>query len=339
MDNRKINNNKKISIIIPIYNAELYIRRCLESLINQTYKNIEVVCVNDGSIDNSLKILEEYTNKDGRIVIINQKNKGVSSARNIGIKKSSGDIITFIDVDDWIEYDYIELVMKFYNENNCDMLKTNYMISDGNNKNFVYSYSEHSKKISNDEMLKILSCDQFFNCVWGTFYDAKTLKNDEIVFDENIIFAEDLLFQSICYRNFKNIYWLNCPKYNYFVNLNGACRSNNTKHLIKKCQDAYYVYSYIYSLGNYKKTIYKIMYPIIFESINYIMKNSKTTYKEFRKYISLICGDDKKYKIKLFELRKFNLAIKQRIGIYLLANEKYLIYYMFFKINKIWRKK
>lgn len=337
MENRKINDNKKISIIIPIYNAELYINRCLDSLINQTYRNIEIICVNDGSIDNSLKILEEY-NKDERIKIINKENKGVSSARNLGIKESSGDIITFIDVDDWIECDYIELVMKFYNEHNCDMLKTNYIINDGKNKKNVYSYSDDSKKIDHDEMLRILSCDQFFNCVWGTFYNANILKNDEIRFEENIIFAEDLLFQSICYAKFKNIYWLNCPKYNYFVNLNGACRSNNTKHLIKKCQDAYYVYSYIYSLGNYKKTIYKIMYPIVFESINCIMKNNKTKYKEFREYIDLICNNEKKYKIKLFELWQFDLDVKQKIGIYLLANEKYLIYYMFFKINRIWRK-
>ena len=92
-----------ISIIIPIYNAEKYIERCINSLKNQTYKNIEIICINDGSTDNSLNILKRIAITDNRITIIEQENKGVSVARNKGIESAKGKYIMFLDADDWFE--------------------------------------------------------------------------------------------------------------------------------------------------------------------------------------------------------------------------------------------
>ena len=100
---------KKISIIIPIYNTALYLNKCLDSIINQTYKNIEIILINDGSKDNSLKICQEYTFRDNRIILINKQNAGVSQARNDGIKIASGDYIMFVDSDDWLELNTIEI--------------------------------------------------------------------------------------------------------------------------------------------------------------------------------------------------------------------------------------
>lgn len=93
----------KISIIAPVYNIERHLRKCLDSLINQTYKNIEIICVNDGSADKSLDILNEYANKDKQIVIVDKKNGGISDARNIGIAKASGEYMIFVDSDDCID--------------------------------------------------------------------------------------------------------------------------------------------------------------------------------------------------------------------------------------------
>ncbi len=102
----------KVSVIVPVYNVEKYLEECIESLINQTLTDIEIICINDGSTDNSLKILEELQKKDNRIKIINQKNSGVSSARNNGIENATGEYIGFVDSDDWIDSDYYE---KLYN--------------------------------------------------------------------------------------------------------------------------------------------------------------------------------------------------------------------------------
>ena len=97
------NKNILLSIIVPVYNVENYISICLDSLINQTYKNIEIICVNNGLKDNSLNILNQYKNKDSRIILIDKKNGGVPSARNAGINASNGDFITFVDADDYVD--------------------------------------------------------------------------------------------------------------------------------------------------------------------------------------------------------------------------------------------
>ena len=103
-------NNIKFSIIVPVYNVECYLSKCLISLINQTYTNIEIICIDDGSTDNSIQVLEEYKLKDDRIKIIKQENCGVSVARNVGIENASGDYILFVDADDWLETDACEIL-------------------------------------------------------------------------------------------------------------------------------------------------------------------------------------------------------------------------------------
>ena len=101
-----------LSVIIPVYNVEPYLEQCLDSVINQTYKNLEIICINDGSSDNSLKILEKYQKKDSRIKLINQKNKGLSEARNAGLDVAKGEYIAFVDSDDYLELNAYKEAMK-----------------------------------------------------------------------------------------------------------------------------------------------------------------------------------------------------------------------------------
>lgn len=105
----------KVSIIVPVYNVEKYLKRCLDSLVNQTLKDIEIICVNDGSTDGSLAILDEYVRNDDRIVVINQENSGQSVARNRGIDVAKGEYIGFVDSDDWVSEDYLKscIILRF----------------------------------------------------------------------------------------------------------------------------------------------------------------------------------------------------------------------------------
>ena len=112
----------KISVIIPVYNVEKYLKECLDSVINQTLKDIEIICVNDGSTDNSLNILENYAKKDNRIIVISQKNKGLSGARNTGLKYCSGEYVSFIDSDDYVSKDLFELTYNNAISNNSDLV-------------------------------------------------------------------------------------------------------------------------------------------------------------------------------------------------------------------------
>lgn len=116
----------KVSVILPIYNVAKYLRKCLDSVINQTLKDIEIICINDCSADNCENIILEYAKKDGRIKIINnEKNYGIGFSRNIGINESSGEYISFIDADDYIEKDYIEILYNTAIKNKADIVFTN----------------------------------------------------------------------------------------------------------------------------------------------------------------------------------------------------------------------
>ena len=114
-------NNPLISVIVPIYNTSKYLPRCLNSIINQTYKNLEIICINDGSTDSSLSILQNYAQKDSRIKITTQKNAGLSAARNTGITKSTGKYITFVDSDDEISHNMLEKLLVSLQKNDTDI--------------------------------------------------------------------------------------------------------------------------------------------------------------------------------------------------------------------------
>ena len=118
--------NVKVSVIIPVYNCEKYIEECIESLINQTLQECEFIFVNDGSKDKSEEIIKKYADKDERITLINQKNSGVSVARNIGIKKAVGEYIGFVDADDYVESDYYEKLYNTAKNNNCSIVVCNW---------------------------------------------------------------------------------------------------------------------------------------------------------------------------------------------------------------------
>lgn len=117
----------KVSIIVPVYNVEKYLERCLDSLINQSFHDIEILAINDGSTDRSLEILKKYESTDNRIKIINNSNVGVSETRNIGIMESKGEFIVFVDSDDWIDKDMIEKMYKFMVNEKSDMVISTYI--------------------------------------------------------------------------------------------------------------------------------------------------------------------------------------------------------------------
>jgi len=178
----KIYNDRfpKISIIIPLYNLEDYISKCIESIINQTYKNIEIIIINDGSTDKSVKICESYSNIDSRIKIIHQGNQGPSVARQTGIDIATGEFISFVDGDDWIEPDMIETLYKNSYEYNADIsvCNINYMDIDGNsiiNENGkspfnIYDFTDDNIIILEgyEKIIKYISSN--VNLFWNKLY-------------------------------------------------------------------------------------------------------------------------------------------------------------------------
>ena len=126
-----MNNQPLLSVIIPVYKVEKYLRRCLDSIVNQTYKNLEIILVDDGSPDNSGKICDEYAQNDKRIKVIHQKNKGQGAARNTGIIAANGELITFVDSDDWIENNTYEIMVSKLLQYELDIIKCAIVETDG----------------------------------------------------------------------------------------------------------------------------------------------------------------------------------------------------------------
>lgn len=120
-------NKPLVSVVLPIYNVEKYLPKCLDSVLGQSYNNLEIVCVNDGSLDGSAQIVEEYMKKDGRIVLINQKNQGLSGARNTGIEAAKGEYIVFLDSDDWIDPETVEVAVDEATKENAQLVMWSYV--------------------------------------------------------------------------------------------------------------------------------------------------------------------------------------------------------------------
>lgn len=222
----------KYSIIIPVYNVEKTLRRCLDSVINQTYKNLEIICVNDGSKDNSLKILNEYAKKDDRIIIVNKENGGLASARNEGIKEVHGDIITFLDSDDWLEIDCIEYVNNIFEENkDIDVYRGDYYLTDGNTKKNSKEYKRYTGKVElNTEIRRKILYDVYNGKIqsfsWLLFLKSDILKGKKIVFNNKVTFMEDVEFFTRLIYEISNIYFGVEPKINYYYNTKGLTKSN-----------------------------------------------------------------------------------------------------------------
>lgn len=203
-----------ISIIIPVYNVEQYLSRCLDSVINQTYKNLEIICIDDGSTDNSGKICDEYFLKDTRIKVIHKQNGGVSSARNAGLDIAKGDYIGFVDADDWINIDHFEYLLKLCIKHNV-LLATNEYINEKhkilfNNKDILYKTEEY------------LLSSNFTPAVFCKLFSKNIIKN--IRFIEDISMGEDGLFCTQSLSNVSFIIYACYATYHYETNSESATK-------------------------------------------------------------------------------------------------------------------
>lgn len=194
-----------ISIIIPIYNTDLFLKKCINSILNQTYSNFELLLINDGSTDNSGVICDEYAKKDGRVKVFHKKNGGVSSARNYGLKRISGAWVTFIDSDDEISPNYL---IDWYNLSII-------------NPSDVYFYSH---KISTDFSVKKYTSKSYLTklinfevpaSLWLGIYNAELFRNPNLLLNEKIHFYEDFEFMYRILNKAKNVVFVNRNYYTY----------------------------------------------------------------------------------------------------------------------------
>lgn len=222
--------NIKISCIVPVYNTELFVAKCIKSILGQTYRNLELILIDDGSVDKSGVICDEFAAIDNRVRVIHQKNAGVSAARNIGIIEAVGDYICFVDSDDYIENDYFELAITYIKENKPNLFINNHIKDNGKHNKRKCTVFKMTNVKAMEEMFK----KQHFS--WepvACFYKSDICK--KIFFDNNIRFGEDLLFKYTFIKNCDDhILYAPLEKYHYVFRNDSACNSYN---LGKKIDD------------------------------------------------------------------------------------------------------
>lgn len=185
---------KLISIIVPIYNSEAYLKKCIDSLINQTYENIEIILVDDQSPDSCGVICDEYSEKDNRIKVIHQKNAGVGKARENGMKIAKGEYITFVDSDDWIDPEFCEMLLEALLKNNADWIACNAKEVDENG-NEINSFNNIEKTVVTNN--KELLLDHYFEgkmyarVVWGKMFKSSIIAGRKF---KNLKICEDTCF-------------------------------------------------------------------------------------------------------------------------------------------------
>lgn len=208
----------KISIVVAVYNAEKTLKKCIESLLNQTYKNIEIILVNDCSKDNSLDICTEYSKSNDNVkVISNDRNSGVSNTRNNGIDNSTGEYICFVDSDDYVESNYIEVLYYYYQKYNTVPI-CGFVYHDEYNhaKPVKYSWNGNEELVSLGEAFRLKS-ELYLTALWNKLFDRRLIVEKNIRFDTNISVGEDLRF-SVEYfdkNNISEVYVLKKPLYHY----------------------------------------------------------------------------------------------------------------------------
>lgn len=214
--------SQTISVVIPAYNAKSTIERCVKSVLNQSYENLEVIVVNDGSSDSTETICEKMASCDSRLKVITIKNSGVSHARNIGIDNAKGDYITFVDSDDYIDKEMYKNLMDLF-DTNVDIVHCSYKNVDesGNILSVVGSKSKQIKMNHDEGMECLLAGKYFAGGLWNKIYRAKLFSNVRL--KEDIKFNEDVLANYYLFDNANNTVYSDEPFYNYV-----ACDDSST---------------------------------------------------------------------------------------------------------------
>lgn len=322
------NKDKLISIIVPIYKVEKYLKKCIESILKQTYKNIEIILVDDGSPDNCGKICDDYKQMDKRIKVIHKNNGGLSEARNYGIREARGDYLLFVDSDDFIAENICEILINNINKYSADMVICNFYYVFENKKAIKNEMS--SKKdvqvLEKENIIReyFLNYSVDLNVAWNKLYKKDIFKGmNAILFPVGKLHEDTYIMYKI-YYNLNRLVRINKPLY-YYRQRNDSIISSfsikNVKDIIGYIKD-YYIFSknvdedlkqmiQIECIKQYIGCIRRSMKANIFNDVKYLIYDMR----------NIIINNTKKIfnnKYASFKIKKYYLLIKLKIEIYYL---------------------
>lgn len=317
-----------VSIIVPIYKVEKYLERCLNSIINQTYTNIEIILVDDGSPDSCGEICEKYKKIDSRIKVVHKQNEGLGMARNSGLEHIDGEYVAFVDSDDWVAQSYIEDMLLAITNNNSDFVISGY-IEERTNGNII-KYNSPREKMENygsneiveEVLLPILGSSPNYKndieiqmCVWTNLYKTSIIKENNLQFvNERHFLSEDLFF---------NIdYIMHCKKVSIISNCNYHYKVNEVSLTNSYRQDRFILLTNLYKreieilklYGIYEKASLRINRTFIMKARNAIriLVNSKneTFPKRYKALHSFLNNDVLIEIINTYPINMYSLSLR-----------------------------
>lgn len=290
----------KISIIVPAYNEEKHIARCLDSILNQTFSDFEVLCIDDGSTDSTFDIIKKYSEADSRIIPFKNTGKGVSSARNLGLDNAKGEYIGFVDSDDFIQPQTYEFLLRAIIENNADMSVCNFIRTSKINTQF-FDYT--SEICTGEKLLKNNNFNSIY-CVW-----TKLIKKYIITeYFENFITGEDTLFTSYLWLNSKLTIFIDLPLYNYYLNTNSVTLKDYSKEKWKSIIKAYLLSYRVFKNSNKEK---EVSLDLLDSSLKFLL-SYRMYYKDYSKEIKEL------FKECFYEYKKCSdISLANKIYVYI----------------------
>lgn len=224
-----------VSILVPVYNAEKYLRQCIDSILAQTYRNLQVVIVDDGSKDNSLSICQNYASKDPRVEVYHQENQGVATTRNQLLKKVKGDYVLFIDADDWMDIEMVSQLVSLSNTSKADMVMCDRVVNDEKPSEIETKVFELDRRKAVEDFLYH---KYFTGSLWNKLFKSKDL--DGIEFHKEVSYGEDALFCWQILKKARTVTVTNKQPYHYRINENSLSKTYNGHQF-----SAYYVWEQI----------------------------------------------------------------------------------------------
>ena len=308
-------NSGKISVVIPVYNAGEYLEKCLYSVIKQSYPDLEIILINDGSTDNSLEIMEKFKNQDERIILINKENGGVSSARNRGIETATGKYIIFIDADDYIEPTMFEVMSGYLFKNSVDISMCGYRNVDING-NILYESRGMTEKYfdANTFRTNLFNNDYYRgDIICNKLFKLEIIKENNIRFREDIHVKENILFL-LDFSNYAFRYsYDERALYNFLYNTSGATHG---KFSLKKVSVlSAYIRLLTYNLEN--SILNRIKYRYLFAgyAFTYMMKKIGLDNTDLKKNL-------KEFKAKYYkDIKKDkNISFKKKLSLWFMIH-------------------
>lgn len=338
----------KYSLIVPVYNVQDYLHQCIESILKQTYKEFEVILVDDGSTDNSGKICDEYAQKDNRIKVVHKINAGLVSARKEGLKSSSGEFIINIDSDDWIENILLEEIEKIINVYSPDVIAFNFFyntfskqtIKEHNLKEGYYDKNALEKEIY-PKMLYDNS-QPFYSFglrpnLWGKVFRRNILYNNQLEVDDRITLGEDAACTYPTMLQAKSLFVLNKPLYHYRYNEKSITNSYKKNMLENNEKLINHLFNKLGNNHNLNKQIYHYIAFLLFLSIFNEVKNNETLFKKAKKIRDFF---SKEYYVESLKIIDYSsLSFKKKMLFKLLKNNQYLLSLIIVKVWSLLNKK